>query len=322
MVKNGRLSNAEWYQKEKIYIMEKYDLEEKEIQQYLKLIRKLPRNYKEILIEFAATSSVGTENKKPKSQNTIESYLIDLVQFIRYLINKRKTIFDIKAKDIELYKNYLLNKERLKVKTINRKLTSINQFLKFNHLEVNVQQISEQKQNYLDNILNKNEIEKLLKACKNNKRDKAIIETLYLTGVRVSELIQIRVQDVNKKSVTIRGKNNKYRDIFVTKKLSQAWHEYLDVREECSCEQLFVGKRGPLKKRTINKIIRKYAEKAGVKKSKAHPHNFRHAFCKGLADRGVNIETIADIAGHSDLNTTRIYTRQTKEELIDILEEM
>ncbi|NHI49130.1 integrase [Clostridium botulinum] len=314
---------------EKIYSMSNAKISEKEQKdkinidkEEIKIIKKVPKKYRKYLIEFIEVSTQEERNLKSKSKSTIDSYLLDIVQFLNFINYKDKEFLDITSRDINEFKKFLLNKKRLKVKTINRKLTAINQFLKSNNIDIMVKQLVEQKQNYLNNILSKEEIEKILKCCKNNKRDKAIISTLYLTGVRVSELLQLTVHDVNKKNISIEGKGGKYRDIFVTKKLSNILNDYLEVRREYPSDKLFIGINGPLKRRSINKIIKKYAVKAGVKKSKAHPHNLRHVFCKSLADRKVSIEIIADLAGHTDLNTTRIYTKQTKEELINILEDM
>ncbi|NFI47847.1 integrase [Clostridium botulinum] len=313
---------------EEIYIMSNAKISEKEQKDKInidkneiKIIKKAPKKYRKYLIEFIEVSSQEERNLKSKSKSTIDSYLLDIVQFLNFINYKDKELLDITSRDIEAFKKSLLNKKRLKVKTVNRKLTAINQFLKANNIDIMVKQLVEQKQNYLNNILSKEEIERMLKCCK-SKRNKAIISTLYLTGVRVSELLQLTVHDVNKKNISIRGKGGKYRDIFVTKKLNRVLNEYLEVRREDPSDKLFIGISGPLKRRSINRIIKKYAAKAGVKKNKAHPHNFRHVFCKNLADKKVSIEIIADLAGHTDLNTTRIYTKQTKEELINILEDM
>ncbi len=209
------------------------------------------------MIEFIEVSTQEERNLKSKSKSTIDSYLLDIVQFLNFINYKDKEFLDITSRDINEFKKFLLNKKRLKVKTINRKLTAINQFLKSNNIDIMVKQLVEQKQNYLNNILSKEEIEKILKCCKNNKRDKAIISTLYLTGVRVSELLQLTVHDVNKKNISIEGKGGKYRDIFVTKKLSNILNDYLEVRREYPSDKLFIGINGPLKRRSINKIIKK-----------------------------------------------------------------
>lgn len=314
MEKIYSMSNAKISEKEQ---MDKINIDKKEI----KIIKKVPKKYRKYLVEFIEVSSQEERNVKSKSKSTIDSYLLDIVQFLNFIYYKDKELLDVTSRDIEGFKKFLLNKKRLKVKTVNRKLTAINQFFKINNIDVVVRQLVEQKQNYLNNILNKEEIERMLKCCK-SKRNRAIISTLYLTGVRVSELLQLTVHDVNKKNISIKGKGGKYRDIFVTKKLNKVLNDYLEVRKEDPSDKLFIGINGPLKRRSINKIIKSYAAEAGVKKSKAHPHNFRHVFCKNLADKKVSIEIIADLAGHTDLNTTRIYTKQTKEELINILEDM
>ncbi|KMT22337.1 tyrosine recombinase XerD [Clostridium cylindrosporum DSM 605] len=250
---------------------------------------------------------------------TIESYGSDIRQFIEYLDIRCLNIKDIDIETIEKYKKYLL-RNGLKAKTVNRKLTSINQFLKFNNHQVKYKKLKEQKQNILNDVLEKEEIEKMIYYCKDNIRDKAIMLTLFKMGLRVSELLQLVVSDTKGNKVTIKGKGGKYRSIPVPKDVKKLWLEYLNIRKEVNTNKLFIGKRGALKRQSINKIIQKYSRKAKIKKEKAHPHNLRHSFCKALASSGVDTLIIADLAGHGSLETTRIYTRQTEKELLNIME--
>ncbi len=242
-----------------------------------------------------------------------------MIQFFNYLDLKEIAISDITSKEIELFKSKLL-RDGLKPKSINRKLTSINQFLKFLDAQVKMRKVKEQKQNFLNDVITKEEIEKILKHC--NIRDKAIVMTLWKTGMRVSELLQLRVKDIGKDSIDIEGKGGKHRDILITAELNEILKEYLNVRLPTARNELFTGERGALKRGSINKILFKYAKIARVRKEKVHPHNFRHAFCKALADKKVSINIIADLAGHQSLDTTRIYTRNTKKELMRIIEDI
>ncbi|MCD3195722.1 tyrosine-type recombinase/integrase [Clostridium botulinum C] len=296
--------------------MNDYGIEKEEISGYIKIINKIPFEYKEEIQDYILNKIF--QNKRFK---TIESYCCDLIEFIKYLEKREKNIHDLKDKDLEQYKRYLL-KHNLKPKSINRKLTSINQFLKFNNKQVKFTKIKEQQQNFLDNVLTKQEIDELIRCCGNNIRDKVIIMTLYKTGLRVSELITLTIKDVKKKIVKIVGKGGKHRDVIIPPDLNEAWNEYLKVRKKCESNKLFIGKRGPLKRGSINKIIIKYAKKAKISKAKAHPHNLRHAYCKYLADKGTPIQDIADLVGHKSIDTTRIYTRKTQEELLAIIEDM
>lgn len=259
--------------------------------------------------------------EKDKRFKTIESYLIDLRQFLRYLDVKGKEVKSLMSNDLEAYKKHLL-REGLKAKSINRKLTSINQLSKTMNINniPKCKRIKEQKQTFLDDVLSKEEIQKMLNKCGENIRDKAIIMTLYKTGVRASELLQLRIRDVRKKTIEIEGKGGKYRAIIIPKELKEIWLEYLQVRKPSNTDKLFTGSTGELHRHNINRIIKKYAKQVRITKEKAHPHALRHAFCKALVEQNVGIEAIADLAGHEDLNTTRIYTRQTQKELREAVE--
>lgn len=273
----------------------------------------MPEIHKTLLTEFILNRLA--EGKRLK---TIESYCTDLRQFIKYIDFKGKDINQLEPTDIERYKKYLL-RNGLKPKSVNRKLTSINQLLKYNNSQVKFKKIKEQRKNFLNDVLSKEEIERLLKSCGDNVRDKAIMLTLYKTGLRVSELLRLTIKDINKNMVDVEGKGGKYRSIPISKDVKEAWNEYLKVRIPTDSNQLFTGTQGALKRNSINKIITKYGIKAKIKKEKTHPHSFRHAFCKALSST-VPINVIADLAGHESIETTRIYTTQTEKELRDIIE--
>ncbi|EDS77893.1 putative integrase/recombinase [Clostridium botulinum C str. Eklund] len=261
------------------------------------------------------------ENRK--SSKTIDSYIRDINQFNEYIKSKKKKINKINNSDIDEYKNYLIYDRGLKIKTINRKLVSINQFFKFNNIAVDIRQEKVQMQNFLDDILSNKDVQALVNATykKDDLRARTIIYTLYYTGMRVSEMLQLTIYDTKKQSITILGKGAKHREVFIPNKLKDIWEAYMNVRIRKGTA-LFTGKRGPINRKTVDSLIKEYAALAGVSKSKAHAHNFRHLYCKNLADKGIDISTIADIAGHQNINTTRIYTRKTKEELLDIIDNM
>lgn len=286
-------------------------LEEKEI--YIKIIKRIPDKYKDVAQKFIIKKA-----NEGKRVETIKGYFNDLIQFMRYLELKEVDLLNISSKEVESFKGKM-SRRGLKAKSINRKLTSINQFLKSIDSQVKFRKIKEQSQNFLNDVFTREEIERLIKCC-GNIRDQAIIMALWKTGVRVSELLQLRVRDVGKESIGIEGKGGKHRDILISNELNEILEEYLKVRIPTAQNELFTGKRGALKRGAINKIILKYAKIAKIRKEKAHPHSFRHAFCKALADNGVSIDVIADLAGHKSLDTTRIYTRHTKKELIRILD--
>lgn len=258
------------------------------------------------------------------SNSSIESYKYDLKGFIKY-INLKTDCKDLKKLDItelqELIDNYIksLKDIGLKPKTINRKVISVNKLMKYLNLECRAKGLRVQKKLFLNNTLSNSDINKMLKVCENS-RDRAIIITLYGSGLRVSELLKLTVKDINKKIILIQGKRGKYREIILPIKVRKALKEYLEVRPKSDISQLFIGTKGALKRQAINKIIKKYSRKAKVKLDKAHPHSFRHLFCKNLAEQGIGIDIIASLAGHENIETTSIYTKRTESELQNVLD--
>ena len=223
-------------------------------------------------------------------------------------------------KYIQISKLEKIKDLKLNIKTLNKKLVAINQYLKFNGVAVDIKQEKVQSQNFLDDIFSTSDLERILRAIdkKNDLRAKAIFMTLRLTGMRVSEMLQLTKYDIDKDSITICGKGKKYRDIFVSEKLSVMWQQYMTVRLDRN-DMLFTGQKGAITRQTVDKIIKYYTGQARVKRSKGHAHNFRHKFCKDLVEKSIPLDAIADIVGHVSINTTRIYTRKTKKELLDII---
>ena len=209
---------------------------------------------------------------------------------------------------------------KLEISTINRKLISIHEFLTFRQITVIVRQEKVQNQNFLDDMMSNSDIDRMIHEAEkaDDMRAKAIICTLNWTGMRVSEMLQITINDIHKTTVRVRGKGKKYRDIFVSNKLKEVWKAYGKVRIN-KTDSLFTGQKGAINRSTVHTIIKEYSVLANVEFSKAHAHNFRHGFCKNMIDKGVTLDALADIVGHTNINTTRIYTRKTKEELLDII---
>jgi integrase/recombinase XerD len=148
-----------------------------------------------------------------------------------------------------------------------------------------------------------------------DKRAVAIFYTLFLTGARVSEMLQLEPKDVQERMTVVKGKGSKYRDLFLPKKAQTYLEDYLTERVQKG-EGLFSGREGTITRQTVHQIIKKYAGLARVKLSRAHAHNFRHLYGMYLGEEGLSIDEIADLLGHSNINITRIYTRKTKKELM------
>lgn len=257
-----------------------------------------------------------------RSQNTIDSYVSDIKQFANYCNKNNLNIYEeINIKEINKYKKFL-EKRKLKITTINRKLISIRLFLSLIGINFRIRQEKVQKQNFLDDIMTSDEISNLIdEARKNNDiRAVALMSTLFYTGMRISEALTLDISDINRKEFTVRGKG-KYRTIFIPSKLNVIWKEYSEVRKNTS-EALFTGQKGAMTRQKANVIIKYYAKLCNIDLDKAHCHMYRHFFCKRLVDSGIDISTVADIVGHSDINITKIYTRKTKEELKEIISKL
>jgi len=260
-----------------------------------------------------------------KSENTINGYLGDLKQLEAYL---GKGASELTQDDIDRFKESLKEKD-LKMKTINRKLVSVKQYIDFLNIEYNkgifvkIKQEKQQRQDYLENMLDRHDFKKLINATvvSNDTRAKALFYTLYFTGARVSEALQITKNDINEQYIWVRGKGNKYRQLFISSKVRTAWVDYLKDRND-NADALFTGQRGAITRQAVHNIIKKYAEMAGVMDEKAHAHNFRHLFCINMYEKTGDISVVADLAGHSDINTTRVYTRKTKNELMAAINEL
>jgi integrase/recombinase XerC len=152
-------------------------------------------------------------------------------------------------------------------------------------------------------------------------RDAAIVKLILFAGLRVGEIIQLRMSDVfldeRRGSVIVReGKGTKRREIPLNAKARKALLEYLRMRPDVDSDDLFLGQRNEgVQSKTIQRAVRRFSKKAGLKN--VTPHTLRHSFAKALLDAGVSLEKVATLLGHSNLNTTRIYTTPGEEDLED-----
>lgn len=263
-----------------------------------------------------------------KSKCTVESYTSDVSQFFNYY---KKDIIDINKTDIREYTQYLLGNQ-FSIKTINRKLVSLHQYIEFlndtqnTKIVVKVKQLKIERQNFINDMLDICSVRRIVRAAEKENDAKSIravtiLFTLFYTGARVSEMLQIKVKDIDKDSIIINGKGNKFRELLIPKKLKQQWQVYSKVRINKS-DYLFTGTRGPITRQTVHNIIKTYTGKArGIDKSVAHAHSFRHLYAQSLSKLGVNQVIIAQLLGHS-LNVTGTYIQVSKRELLDIINKL
>ena len=269
--------------------------------------------------------------EKGLSKNTIKAYGVDLEGFINWLNNNKKIEY-IKATELQI-NNYIsfLFKSNLKSSSINRKISSIKALYLFlmqkNKIDVSpIAEIIVPKQGrYLPISMSESEVEKLLKSpdskLKIEKRDKAMIEMLYATGVRISELINLKMTDIDTQRCVIKvlGKGSKERLIPFGESALEALNDYLKDRCKSPTKEIFLSNIGTkLSRQAFWQRIKIYLHREGLKES-ISPHTLRHAFATHLLNRGADLRSVQLLLGHSDLSTTQIYTHIAKQRLSEVL---
>ena len=254
-----------------------------------------------------------------KSKHTIEKYIKDISVFAQWLSECEIS----KVKVLE-YKEKIINEYA--PKSVNAMLSSINAFFSFMEWhELKVKTLKIQKQIFAqkDKELTKAEYERLLTAAKdkNNKRLYYLMQTICSTGIRVSELKSITVEAVYNKTAIINCKG-KMRTVFLPKQFCKILNGYIK-KNNIKSGSVFVSKNGkPLDRSNIWSDMKKLCELAGVSKDKVFPHNLRHLFARTYYSLQKDIVRLADILGHSSVDTTRIYTMGTGEEHRKHIEKM
>jgi len=286
------------------------------------------------------------EIEKGRSQATLRNYDFYLKRFVEWSKNTPPSKID--SNMIHRYRVWLnrysdpKTNQQLNAKTQNYHLIALRSFLKYLALN-DIQSISpekislaQQKQREVD-FLEGDDLERLLCAPLNSNseeivklRDKAIIETLFSTGLRVSELAGLKRENVNlkKDEFTVRGKGSKLRLVFLSDAAKQAIKNYIDKRKDMD-EFLFVSHDKALKSkkrkqrdsngltpRSIQRIIEKRSREAGITKE-ITPHTLRHSFATDLLSNGADIRAVQAMLGHESITTTQIYTHVTNKRLKD-----
>ena len=245
-----------------------------------------------------------------KSSSTLEKYIRDITVFMEW------------CKETELNKSVVLEYKQDIVKkyapaSVNSILSSLNSFFAYNEwYDLKVKALKIQRQIFAskDKELTKAEYERLLVAAqqKKNQRLYYLMQTICATGIRVSELRAITVSAVKSGQATINCKG-KMRIVILPKQLCKMLKDY--IRENnIKSGSVFVSKNGkPLDRSNIWSDMKKLCESAGVSKDKVFPHNLRHLFARTYYSIQKDVVRLADILGHSNVNTTRIYTMETGE---------
>lgn len=262
------------------------------------------------------------KKEKKMSDNTLQSYERDVLQFEKYLDTNRLNYAKIKSEDIKEYLNHLQEVGK-KTSSISRSLASIRSFyqyeLKNKKVKINPTEAVQapKVEKHAPSILSSQEIELLLNQPKNvdlkGARDKAMLEFAYATGMRVTEIISLNIEDVNLEGATVVCKTaNKNRTIPLGSLSLKALKEYVEearpilVKDENE-KALFVNINGRrLTRQGFWKIIKYYKEQAHITKE-ITPHVLRHSFATHLLQNGADLKSIQTMLGHSDISSTQVY---------------
>ena len=240
-----------------------------------------------------------------KSKATIEKYVHDITAFHIWLQGR-----DLAKETVLEYKAYLV--ENYAPASVNSVIAALNSFFEYNNwYELKVRSLKIQRQIFCqsEKELTKTEYERLLKAAKEKKNERLylLMQTICATGIRVSELPYITVEAVQNGQARVKLKG-KIRTILINGDLCRLLKKYIKKNKiESGC--VFVTRNGkPLDRHGIWKAMKALCESAGVAKEKVFPHNLRHLFARTYYSLQKDIVRLADILGHSSINTTRIYT--------------
>ena len=268
------------------------------------------------------------KNEKNYSKLTIKSYKEDLEEFL--FVTKLKDIYYASEIDIKKYYKYLYNKNN---STISRKISTLKSYYKFlcknsNYSNIMTKFKLPKKKKSLPTFLNYKDLEELISASSEGdfgERNKLIIEMFYATGVRVSELVNIKLSDIDfsEKTIRIHGKGNKERFVFYGEYCEEALNLYINnlrrkLVDKNNNEFLFLNKYGgKINDRSIRNIINTIIKETSIKMN-IHPHTLRHTFATHLLSQGIDLKSVQFLLGHENLSSTEIYTHVTDEMLRNV----
>ncbi|MBQ7789908.1 MAG: tyrosine-type recombinase/integrase [Bacilli bacterium] len=264
---------------------------------------------------------------KNYSENTILSYINDLYYFYLFV---KKDLDLVKEEDIRDYLEYL-NLKKDKSTSVSRKISTFKSFYKFLYLneyidkkEYPLSKISYPKtEKKLPKFIYYNDLLEMINESSKGKeglRDRLIIEMLYATGVRVSELVNIKINDIdfNNRRIIVCGKGNKERIVYYGEYAMKVLNDYLRGRENINNQYLFLNNRGEkLTDRGVRYIIDNIMKNLSVK-THVTPHVLRHTFATDMLNNGCDIKVVQELLGHSSLKTTEVYTHVTNDRLKEV----
>lgn len=263
------------------------------------------------------------------SAHTLKSYHDDLVQFNHFLEQELINLRTFEYKDARNYLSYLYS-QNLKRTTVSRKISTLRTFYEFwmtqDETIINpfVQLVHPKKENYLPQFFYEEEMEALFetvaKDTKKGLRDRVILELLYATGIRVSELVNIQLKDINMSlpGVKVLGKGNKERFVpfgeFCRQSIEQYLREFKPIQHTKHSFLLVNMNGAPITERGVRYVLNDVVKRtAGV--TEIHPHKLRHTFATHLLNQGADLRTVQSLLGHVNLSTTGRYTHVSNQQL-------
>ncbi len=283
----------------------------------------------EILFDF----SHHLRREKNLSFHTIKGYTADIRDFLHFLSRRSKKLDQIDYSVIREYLSLMI-KKKLSQTTVARKVSSLRCFLRFlltrgilYNFPVSALR-SPRIQRKIPDYLEEEEVEKLLNHVPQDenflvKRDKAILELLYATGMRIAEIVGLNLNDVDlgEAVVKVKGKRQKERLVPVGSYAVTALREYLIHRQEKACQgegALFLNRFGRrMSDRALRKRLKLYIDRAKILKD-VTPHTLRHSFATHLLNRGADLRSVQELLGHERLSTTQVYTHITPRRLREV----
>ncbi|MFH1955778.1 MAG: tyrosine-type recombinase/integrase [Patescibacteria group bacterium] len=295
------------------------------------------------------------EIEKNLSQYTIKMYdycLTDFCKFVKKQFNK--DLVDISEITLEIIKSYRIDlnrrissksRESFKISTQNEFLVAVRSFLKFLVVEKDIKTVAIEKLHLakpdarVPKFFNDEQLERFLAVQnierKSGIRDRAILEVLFSTGLRVGELVKLNATDVknafDSKEFNVIGKGRKVRTVYLSDSAVLWLKKYLSLRKD-DYKPLFLRYSGKLPElndpdgesfrltvRSIQRLVKKYALKAGISID-ATPHTLRHTFATDLLTKGADLRSVQELLGHSNIQTTQIYTHLTNPQLKEVFE--
>ena len=263
------------------------------------------------------------------SDHTLKAYHDDLAQFNQFLEQELLNLRTFEYKDARNYLSYLYS-NNLKRTTVSRKISTLRTFYEFwmtQDTSVNnpfIQLVHPKKEQYLPQFFYEEEMEALFNTVSNDAkkglRDRVVIELLYATGIRVSELVNIKVMDLdmNLPGVKVLGKGNKERFVPFGEFCRQSIEQYLEKFKPLKSKRhpyLIVNMKGdPITERGVRYLLNDVVKRtAGV--TEIHPHKLRHTFATHLLNQGADLRTVQSLLGHVNLSTTGKYTHVSNQQL-------